>query len=184
MDQILDKFQSKCDKILQLFQNDIATIKTGRAKPSLVEGVKVNVYESWMEVRELASISAPDAQTIEISPWDKMAIKDIAKGIADSDLKVNPIVSGDIIRISIPALTEESRQEFVKLVNQKAESHKAMIRAERAKTKRDIEDQKDSGGISEDDIKSDLENLQKITDDTVEKIDQAREAKEREITSL
>lgn len=184
MNPYLDQFQEKCDKVNNLFEADLATVKTGRAKPSLVENLKVNVYQSWMEVRELASISAPDAQTIMITPWDKTILKDLVKGIAESDLHLNPNVSGEIIRINIPPLTEETRKDLVKLISQKAESHRAMVRAERSKFKKDIEDQKGAAGVSEDDIKSDLEQLQNITDKAVEKIDNAVREKEAEIMKV
>lgn len=184
MNQYLQQFQEKCDKINSLFNQDLATVKTGRAKPSLVENLKVNVYQSWMEVRELASISAPDAQTIVITPWDKTILKDLVRGIAESDLKLNPNVSGEIIRINIPALTEETRKDLVKLINQKAESHRAMVRAERSRFKKDIEDQKGEADISEDDIKNDLLQLQKITDKSVEDIDNAIKEKEEEIMKV
>lgn len=181
MNPSLQDFQAKCDKVVNLFSDDIATVKTGRAKPSLVEAIKVNVYQSWMEIRELASISAPDAHTIEISPWDKTIIKDIVRGLSEPELRLNPSVSGEIIRINIPALTEETRKDLVKLIHQKAESHRAMIRQERGRAKGEIEDQK---GISEDAVKADLEQMQKITDESVAKIDQLVKDKEEEITRI
>jgi len=184
MNPILIEFQEKCDKIADLFRRDMSTVKTGRAKPSLVENLKVNVYQSWMEVRELASISAPDAQTIVITSWDKSIMKDLVRGIAESELKLNPNVSGEIIRINIPPLTEETRRDLVKLISQKAESHKAMVRQERSHYKKIIEDQKGGAGISEDIIKSDIEELQKITDKVVEAIDQAMKEKEDEIMKV
>lgn len=184
MNLYLQEFQEKCQKINALFTQDLATVKTGRAKPSLVENLKVNVYQSWMEIRELASISAPDAQTIVINPWDKSVMKDLVKGIAESDLHLNPNVSGEVIRINIPALTEESRKELVKLISQKAESHRAMVRSERSHFKKLIEDQKGEAGISEDAIKNDLEELQKITDKAIENIDNAIKEKEEEIMKV
>ncbi len=183
MNQFLQEFEEKTGKITTLFSQDLATVKTGRAKPSLVENLKVNVYQSWMEVRELASISAPDAATIVITPWDKSIMKDLVRGIAESDLKLNPNVSGEIIRINIPALTEETRRDLVKLINQKAESHRAMVRAERSHYKKLIEDEK-GAGISEDMIKRDLEELQKITDNAIETIDNAIKEKEEEIMKV
>jgi len=184
MDQYLQEFQDKCNKINILFSQDLATVKTGRAKPSLVESLKVNVYQSWMELRELASISAPDAQTIMITPWDKTIMKDLVRGIAESELKLNPNVSGEVIRINIPALTEELRRDLVKLISQKAESHRSMVRAERSHYKKLIEDQKGEADVSEDDIKMDLEELQKITDKAIENIDNAVKEKESEIMKV
>ncbi|MGI5827948.1 MAG: ribosome recycling factor [Patescibacteria group bacterium] len=181
MSQPLQDFEQKCEKIITLFTEDLNTVKTGRARPSLVEHIKVNAYGTWMEVRELASISAPDAQTIEISPWDKSIIKDIAKGLATSEARVNPVVQGELIRITIPALTEESRKELVKLIGQKLESHKTMVRQERVHAKQEIEDQKGESGVSEDDIKADLEKLQKTTDKTIERLETLAKEKEAEV---
>jgi ribosome recycling factor len=185
MTQPLQTFQAKCSKIESLFASDLNTVKTGRAKPSLVENIKVNVYGgTWMEIRELATISAPDAQTIEIRPWDKSVIKDIAKGITASEIRVNPLVQGDLIRIIIPALTEESRKELVKLINQKLESHKTMVRQERVHAKQEIEGSEKQGGVSEDDIKVDLEELQKLTDKTITSLEEMAKEKETEVMTV
>ncbi len=181
----LTDFQDKCNKIVKLVNDDLSTVKTGRAKPSLVESIKVQVYgDTWMEIRELASISATDAQSLVISPWDKSVLKDLEKGIATSEINLNPIVDGDVIRINIPALTEERRREYVKLVHQKVESHKAMLRSERTSAKKNIESEKNIGGVSEDDVKNNLKKLQDITDDTVSKIDKIAKAKEDDIMKI
>lgn len=181
----LTDFQSKCNKIVSLLGDDLATIKTGRAKPDLVEHMKVQVYGgTWMEIRELATISAPDAQSLVISPWDKSILKALEKGIATNEANINPIVDGDVIRINIPALTEERRKEYVKLVHQKVESHKAMMRNERTNAKKSIEGEKNVGGVSEDDVKNNLEELQNITDDTMKKIDEMGKNKEVELMKV
>ena len=181
----LSDFQNKTDRIVSLLKDDLATIKTGRAQPSLVEHIKVEVYGgSWMEVRELASISAPDAGSIVISPWDKSILKDLERGLAKNEAGLNPIVDGELIRINIPALTEERRKEYVKLVHQKVESHKAMLRSERTSAKKEIESEKNVGGVSEDDVKNNLEELQKITDDAVAKLDELGNNKEKELMTV
>lgn len=185
LNTILDDFLRKCEKILSLLDSDLMTVKTGRAKPSLVEHLKVSVYGgSWMEVRELASISAPDAQTIEIRPWDKSIMKDLEKGIAGAEGNFNPVVQGEVIRIKIAVLTEETRRDLCKLVGQKSESHKQMLRQERNDHKRMIEESKNKDGVSEDDVKNALERLQKITDDNNIKIENMTKAKEEEIMKI
>lgn len=184
MSQYLQIFQEKCNKVLNLLRNDLNTIKTGRAKPSLVEHIKVNVYNTWMEVREVASITAPDANTLEITPWDRSIMKDFIRGLSEAPGNLNPNLNGNIVRIIVPPLTEERRKEFVKLVSQKLESHKTMVRQERNETKRSIEDSKNKNGVSEDDVKADLEEMQEITDDTIAKIDQIGKDKEEEIMAI
>lgn len=181
----VSEFQGKCDKVIGLLENDLTTVKTGRAKPDMVENLKVEAYGgSWMEVRELAGISAPDAHSLVISPWDKSVIKDLEKGLAKAEGNLNPIVSGDIIRIVIPALTEERRKEYVKLVHQKNESHKAMVRQERTHFKKLIEGEKNVGGVSEDDVKNNLEELQDVTDKTIAKLDELSKNKEIELMKV
>jgi len=181
----LSDFKQKCDKIIRLFTEDLLSIKTGRAKPSLLEHIKVQVYgDSWMEIRELASVSATDAHSLVVSPWDKSILKDLEKGLASSEAGVNPIIDGEVIRINIPVLTEERRREFVKLVHQKGESHKAMIRSERINTKKNIETTKNTNGVSEDDVHKDLEELQKSTDEAMSKIDEISKEKENELMTV
>jgi ribosome recycling factor len=185
MNPLLTEFQQNCDKVINLLQDDLNTVKTGRAKPSLVEHIKVNVYGgTWMEVRELASITAPDPQTLEITLWDKSITKDFVRGLSESEARVNPVVQGDKIRIIIPPLTEETRRDLVKLVHQKIESHKTMVRQERNETKKSIEETKNTSGVSEDDVKRDLEIMQEITDKTIEKVDEIGKQKEAEIMTV
>lgn len=185
MNPFLTDYQEKCTKIIRLLTDDLGTIKTGRAKPSLIENLKVKVYgETWMEVRELASISAPDAQLLVVSPWDKSIMRDLERGIATSEMRLNPVIDGDIIRIAIPPLTEETRKDMVKLVHQKVESHKVMVRSERTNYKKKIEEMENTSGVSEDDVKRDLDQLQKITDETTGKLDEMAKTKETEIMTV
>lgn len=173
-----------CGKLHELYLSDLASVRTGRARPSLVESIEVLAYGSSMKIMELATITAPDSSQILIKPWDRSVLKDIEKAIAASDLHIPPINDGEQIRLSIPPLTGERRQELVKLVGQKKHSTLEMLRDIRTKYKKQIDAQKGQPGISEDDIKKDLEALQKITDDYTEMIDNTTQAKEKELTEL
>jgi ribosome recycling factor len=184
MQQLIDEFSEKAQKVLDLVVSDLVGIKTGRAKPSLVESVKVEAYNTQMELRELASIAAPDPAQIIVSPWDKTLLEAIEKAINSAGLNLNAVVDGDILRIKIPSLTEETRQELVKLVAKKLESARAMLRNERAETKRKIEEQKGESGVSEDDIRSAVENLQKKVDEMMKKIEEMGESKEKELLTF
>lgn len=184
MQQFIDEFQHKTEKVLELVEDDLKGIKTGRAKPSLVESVKIEAYGSVMELRELASINVPDPAQIVVSPWDKTVLEAIEKGINSAGLNLNGVVDGDIIRIAIPPLTEETRQELVKLVHQKLESARTMIRNERAEMKRKIEEQKGEGGVSEDDIRRTVEELQKKVDEVMERLEEMGDSKEKELITL
>lgn len=180
-----DAFSKSLAKIVELFTADLKSVKTGRAKPSLVEQIKVEAYEgSYMPLVELASITAPDPQMLVISPWDQSVIKKIDAGLRKSDLNLNPVIDGQIIRITIPPLTQERRQEMVKLVKQKLEAHKDTVRGARNQTKRDIDNMKDDAGVSEDDIKRWLDDMQKMHDEALDKLDKLSDSKEQELMTI
>lgn len=171
-------------KLIDIFMQDLSTVRAGRAKPSLVENIEVEAYGSRMKIMELASISSPDSSQIIIKPWDKTVIKAIEKAIQISDLNIPPIVDGEQIRLSIPPLTGERRQEFIKLVGQKKNSTLEMLRDIRTKYKKAIDGQDGQAGISEDDIKRDLIELQKVTEEFTAKIEELSKAKEKELSEL
>lgn len=169
------------EKLLEAFGSDLSTVRTGRARPSLVENVPVEAYGSMMKILELANISAPDPGMILIKPWDSSVIQAIAKAIQISDLHLNPVVDGQQIRLVIPPLTGERREELIKLVLQKKHSYDEMLRDIRTKYKKQVESQEGNPGISEDDIKHDLEALQKVTDEYAKRLQDMTTAKEREL---
>ncbi len=183
---ILSQIDPAFSGVLDVVKGDLSTVKTGRAKPDLVAHIPILVqsYGSTLTLQELAAISAPDTQTLVISPWDKNILEDIARGISKSDLNVGPVVDGDIIRISIPALTQERRQELTKLVDKKVESGKVLLREERQRLKKDIDDQKGKPDVSEDDIFRAVADLDKKTHEWDEKIHQAGEDKKKELMTL
>jgi ribosome recycling factor len=175
----------KMNGVIELLSEDLMKVQTGRAKPSLVESIKVEAYSgSFMEIKELASITSPDPQSILIKPWDSSVVKAVEKAIIKSDLQVQPIVSDDQVRIQIPSLTEERRMELVKVVKQKVESGKAMVRQVRLEMKKDIDKLKDDDGVSEDDIHGMYDRLQKQVDEYNKKLDEMEEVKEKELLSL
>ena len=179
-----NEIRGKFDKVLSVVGEDMGTIRVGGAKPSMVESVSVEAYGSRMRLMEVATISAPDLTQIVISPWDKTLIRAIEKGIMDSGLGLMPNVSGDVVRIVIPALTEERRTDYVKLVHQKLESGKVLLRNARQEVKEEIELHKDQAGVSEDDVKKDLEELQKLVDEYHAKLEATAKEREEEIMRL
>lgn len=182
--ELIRKLRANLDKVLEVVGGDMATIRTGRAKPDLVSGIEVLAYGQRMKLFELASVTAPDPSTIMISPWDKGVMKDIEKAIMISELQLNPNVSGDIIRINIPALTTERRNDFVKLLHQKIESGRVMARQVRQEIKEEIDRLKKDGGVSEDEIDRLLEQLQKTLDEYMAKIEAMGKKKEEEILAI
>ena len=184
INDLLDQLEERLNKVVEVVEGDLATVRTGRAKPDLISGLSVLAYGQRMKLFELATVSAPDTGLLVISPWDKSVIADIEKAIMASDLQLSPNVSGDVIKIAIPSLTEERRLDFVKLVHQKIESGKVMVRQVRQEIKEKIDDLKGSSGISEDDTDRMLEQLQRKIDEFGLKIEALGKDKEAEIMAV
>ncbi len=183
-DVILNNLEARLTQALEAIKKDLSSVRTGRAKPSLVEDVKVEAYGTLMSVKELATISAPDTTLIVIAPWDRSVVGAVATGINKAGLNVNAVVDGEVIKISIPAPTEERRLELVKLVHQKLEAGKIMMRQIRTDIKEEIEAQKGESGISEDNIETWLASMQKSVDGAIIKIDELGKEKEKELMTL
>lgn len=177
-------FDGRVQKILDHIVSDISSLRTGRAHTALLDPVTVEAYGTRMKIQEVAAVSVPDPTMLVVSPWDKSLLETIAKGIQVSGLNLNPVVDGDIIRISIPALTAERRQEMVKLLSQKIEAGKVMVRNLRADVRKEIDAEKGQEGVSEDNIKAWQEQLDKKVKDIEVQIDEMKKKKEIELTTL
>jgi len=175
--------RSKMQEVLDMVVTDIGTIRTGRATPGLIEELEVSVYggQQKLKINELATISAPDPETLTIDPWDKSIIGDIKQGILSANIGFNPSVDGEIIRISLPALTTEDRQKYVKLLSTKLESGRVMIRQVRSDAMRDIKKSFEGKELSEDEKFNQEKQLQDTTDEFVKKIDENGKKKEVEL---
>ncbi|HSW90324.1 MAG TPA: ribosome recycling factor [Patescibacteria group bacterium] len=178
------QFKNSTQKLLLIFEEDISLVRSSRAKPSMVENVMVDAYGTKMRLVELASVTAPDASSLVIKPWDASVLGAIEKGIQASDLHINPVVDGDLVRIAIPPLTGERRQELAKLVAQKLHAHEEMLRDIRTKIKKQVEAQKGQAGVSEDDIKRENETLQKLTDEAGAKLIEIAKKKQTELETI
>lgn len=183
-EEILKKLIQRLETAIAAIKKDLTSVRTGRAKPSLVEDVKVEAYGSIMTVKELATIAAPDPSLITISPWDRSLVAAIATGIQKAELNLQPLVDAQVIKIAIPALTEERRREMVKQVHVKLESGRVMLRTIRTETKEEIEKLEGQAGVSEDDIKNWLLSMQKDMDDYMGKVDELGKEKEKELMTL
>jgi len=182
---MFDDMKKNLDQTLAVVKDDMMMIKTGRAKPSLIEGVEVEAYPgTWLKLMEVATISAPDSHLLVIQPWDQSVIKHIVTGLNKSEMQLNPVVDGTIVRISIPPLTEERRKDLVKLVKQKIESGKEMMRGVRNDIKKEIEDKEGDAGVSEDDVRRWLDEMQKVYEDYIAKLDELGEHKEAELMEI
>lgn len=178
------EFELKIDKAMQHVRQDIATLRTGKAAPQLLDSVVVEAYGTKLKVSETANVSAPDPTMLVVSPWDKSLLSAIEKSINIAGLNLNPVVDGDIIRIVIPPLTEERRKEMVKLLHQKIENGRVMIRTIRTDTKKEIEELKGEAGVSEDDIKADLELLEKKCKESMDQLDQLSQQKAADLMKV
>lgn len=179
-----DAIKQRFNKVIEVVGEDMETVRVGGAKPSLVENLTVEAYGTRMKLMEVASISAPDLSQLVIQPWDKGLIHAIEKGFAESDLKLTPNVNGDIIRIIFQPMTEEKRLDLAKLIHQKLESGKLLLRQARQDLKEEIERQKGQAGISEDDIDAELSELEKETTEFNHKLEAEARAKEAEVMTI
>lgn len=177
-------FQQRLDKALEHLRSDLASLRTGRASAQLLDPVRVEAYGSNMRINEVANVSAPDPTSIVVSLWDKSLTETVEKAIASSGLNLHPIVAGGVIRINIPPLTQERRTEMVKLLGQKIEQGKVIVRSIRTDAKKEIEDQEGDQGISEDDIKIDLDEMEQIYKKSLETIDKMAQDKEKELMTV
>ncbi len=178
------EFTSKLDHIVEHTQQDLSSLRTGKANAQMLDSVRVPVYGASMAINELANISVPDSNLIVIAPWDKNILADIEKSIQKSDLNLNPVVDRDIIRIVVAPLTEETRLELVKQLHQKVESARAMMRSVRSDIKSEIEDLKGQSGVSEDDIDRDLEELELKMDKYEKILQELATRKEQDLLKL
>ncbi len=184
MKEHLDEAKKRMEKSVKAFQSEIARVRTGRASVALLDGIKVDYYGSSMPINQLATITVAEARLIIIQPWDPSAIKAIEKAIQKSDLGLTPVNDGKVIRISVPPLTEERRKELVKIVRKMAEDARVAVRNIRRDILDDLKKMKKDGEISEDDFYRAQDQIQKITDEHIEKIDKILEAKQEEIMTL
>ncbi len=180
-DDILSEMRQKMNKTAEALERDFRRIRTGRASTALLDGVKIDCYDTQMPLEQVASISAPESRLIMIQPWDLSIIGDIEKGILKSELGLTPANDGKIIRISIPPLTEERRKELAKLARKMAEENRVSIRNLRREANDLFKELKTEKEISEDELYRSQDDVQKITDEFIKKIDEITTLKEKEI---
>lgn len=180
LELILEETQEKMTKSIDAFTKELSTVRTGRANPNMLDRVMVDYWGSKTPINQTASISVVEGRTLVIKPYDKSILKDIERGIYEAELGLTPQNDGDVIRINVPALTEERRKEFVKLVKKYAEDAKVALRNIRRSANDDVE----KADLAEDDEKSGKEQVQKITDEFVKKIDGLTAEKEKELMTV
>ncbi|MBN1211405.1 MAG: ribosome recycling factor [candidate division Zixibacteria bacterium] len=184
LDKIYGETKERMNKTVEALVREMSSIRTGKATPNLLSSVKVEAYGSTMPLNQVATISAPEARLLVVQAFDKTTIGDIVKGIQKADLGLNPSVDGQIIRINVPALNEERRRELVKHCKKIAEESRVAARNIRRDANEHIKKAQKNKDISEDQEKDGLEEVQKITDDFIKKIDVLMDKKEKEIMEV
>lgn len=175
---------TRMDKSVESLKNELTKIRTGRANVSLLDHVMVDYYGSEVPIAQAATVSVEDARTLAVSPWEKALVPVIEKAIMSSDMGLNPVTAGDVIRVPLPALTEERRKDFVKLVRQEAEQGRVAIRNIRRDANADLKELVKEKEISEDDERGALEVVQKLTDEHIKKIEDMLAEKEKELMEI
>jgi ribosome recycling factor len=181
---IVTDTQGQMKKALDHALHEFGAIRTGKASPTMVEGVMVEAYGTTMRLRDCAAITTPDLRLIQITPWDKSIIRNVEKALQTANLGINPIVDGGIIRMPLPELSGERRQEFVKLAHKLAEEGRVSVRSARHAGMETAKKEQKEGKLSEDDARRIEKEIQVMTDKFSKDIDAHLAAKEKELTTV
>jgi ribosome recycling factor len=184
LEQVIRSAEERMEKAVQALRRDLATVRAGRANPAMLEKVTVEYYGAQMPVTQVASVTTPEPRLIVISPWEKSMLSEIEKAIQKSDLGLTPNNDGSVIRLVLPPLTEQRRQELVKLVRKMAEEARVAVRNVRRDANDELKKKEKAGEISADEARRDLDKVQQLTDRFIAEIDRLCEAKEEELTEV
>jgi len=184
INDVLDETKEKMQSTLSVYQEDLSKMRSGRASTAMVDRMLVEYYGQDTELRQLANISTPEAMQILIRPYDKSAVQAIEKAIQASDLGINPNVDGENIRLNMPPLTKERRQDLVKFLNSRMEEARVAIRNIRRTANSDLQEFEKESMISEDELKRGENEVQKLTDNYIKKIDDLGKEKEEDILAV
>jgi ribosome recycling factor len=184
IDEILEDMDDRMGKAVEALKREYSRLRTGRASVSLLDGIKVSYYDTPTPLNQMASLAVPESRLIVIQPWDKTAIGEIEKAILKSELGLTPINDGKVIRIAIPALTEERRKELVKVARKMAEDNKVAVRNIRRDANDMLKNLKKEKEITEDELYRSQEEVQKKTDQFISQVDDLCTVKEKEILEI
>lgn len=184
LDDILKNAKDEMDKVIDALKKQLATIRTGRANPAMLDGVRVDYYDTPTPLNQLATVSAQDARMLVIKPFDKKALKDIERAIVEANLGFNPTNDGDFIRCIMPPLSGDRRKEYVKMAKGKGEDAKVAIRNNRRDANESVKEALDESLITQDEEKKGKEQVQALTDQFIKNIDELIVKKEKEIMEV
>ena len=182
--QVKKQLEEKMSRTIEALKTEFTTIRAGRANAQMLDKIRVDYYGTPTPINQVGAISVPEPRTLMINPWDKTAMPEIEKAIRNSDLGLNPTNDGQVIRISVPALTEERRKELAKQASKVAEEFKVRLRNERRDANDKLKKMEKEGEITEDDLKKSQDEVQKLTDKFVKEVDALLKAKEQDIMAV
>jgi len=182
--EVVELAREEMEEGIESFKRELTKIRTGRASRSLLDGIKVDAYGSMLPVDQVGTITIPESRMIVIQPWDPQTLSVLEKAIMTSDVGLNPMNDGKVIRLEIPQLTEERRKELVKKVKKTAEEYKVGVRSARRDANDTFKQQKNDKEISEDDMFRYQEEVQKVTDEFIARIDEITAGKEKEVMEV
>jgi ribosome recycling factor len=180
----VNEARSAMEKAIEAMRREFGSVRTGKATPALLDHVRVDAYGSKMPITQVATVSAPEARMLIVQPWDKGLLQAIEKGIQQAELGLNPANDGNIIRIPVPQLNEERRKDMVKQLGKLAEEGRVAVRHARQEANKDIKKRQAAHEISEDDAHRQTDQVQKLTDEFIAKIDQLLKTKEHEVMEV
>ncbi len=184
IDDILKDAEERMNKSIAALQNELAKIRTGRAHPSLLDHVMVEYYGSEVPISQVANVNVDDPRTLAVTPWEKDMVSKVEKAIMTSDLGLNPVTAGSVIRVPMPPLTEERRRDLVKVVRQELEAGKVAVRNIRRDANSDLKELEKAKEISEDEERRAQEQVQKLTDKAIQQMEEVLAVKEKELMEI
>ena len=184
MPSSLNNARERMEKALEALRREFSGVRTGKASPALLDTVRVEAYGSMLPVNQVGQVSAPEPRMLTVVPYDKSLIKAVERALRESDLGLNPSNDGNLIRIPLPALTEERRREYVKLLHRYAEEGRVAVRQARQHANDDIKKRQKDGELTEDEMRRKQEQVQKLTDEYVHKVDDLLKKKEAEVLEV
>ncbi len=180
----IDEARERMERAVEATRREFTTVRTGKATPALLDTIRVEAYGSKMPINQVGTVSAPEPRMLVVQPWDKGLIGAIEKAVRSAELGLNPVNDGNVIRIPIPPLTEERRREMVRLLHKMAEEGRVAVRHARQEANKDIKRRQQAHEVSEDEARRQLDEIQKLTDQYIARIDELLQAKEQEVMEV
>ncbi|HEU0014164.1 MAG TPA: ribosome recycling factor [Longimicrobium sp.] len=180
----LQKARQRMDGAIEALRREFAGVRTGKASPALLDTVRVSAYGSLVPLNQVGTVAAPEPRMLTVQPWDRSLIKDVERALRESDLGLNPSNDGQLIRIPIPPLTEERRKEYVRLLHKLAEEARVAVRHVRKDANDEVKHRQKDEGLSEDDVRREQGEVQKLTDQYIARVDELLKHKEAEVMEV